>query len=529
MSNWIWQPRSVEAFHNAVAEGQRRIVLQLPTGMGKTMTAGLIVKDYLSECQRCVFYANRRNLVNQTSAAMDKAGIVHGLRMAGRFAELHHPFQISSIQTESERLAGDWELHNAHLAIFDEGHLHTAGKARDFAIEHLDKNAVLLYLTATPFGMDDIADHLIIGGTKEEGRKAGAIVPAIMYGPDQPDLKTIGIEIPEDNFSEAQCTRAMGAVNDRWQANTRLVKLFGRIGEHFDRLNPDRRPTMVFAPGVKESIWIVDRFIERGITAAHIDADNIYYGERAPNGVPIFYESSGDAGDANRTELREKSKSGDLKVVSSRFLMREGVDWPWIEHIILATIIGTYQTFIQTVGRGLRAYPGKERCIIQDHGGNYWRHGSPNADYEWRLDMTNRMATASRYDDLREGRAQTPYCCPKCRLILRHPNCPCGFQITPGHATRPVVTIKGDLVEMSGPILEKRKRIKQANAAALWAQCFFRAVNSKIGMTPAQAEGNFVRMHHFWPERNLPYMPMHSFDWFRPAKDIPRDRLIPRS
>lgn len=527
MAEWLWQPRAVKATHDSVARGQRRIVLAMPTGMGKTRTGGMIVSDYLEEMQRAVFYASRRQLINQTSRAMDDVGIIHGVRMAGITAESHHPFQLSSVQTEVERLATNpnWALHRANLVIFDEGHLHTGGSSKEFAELHRDEHdAVVLYLTATPFGLQEVADELIIGATKEEGRKAGALVPAIMYGPDEPDPATIGLDSLEDDFNEVDCTKAMGAVNAKGKANERLKTLFGRIGENFDILNPDRKPTMLFAPGVKESMWCVDRFRERGVAAAHIDADYIYYGQRDSDGLPITIPSS----DENRNELREQSKEGYVKVVSSRFLMREGVDWPWIEHLILATIFGSYQTYIQSVGRGLRASPGKSRCIIQDHGGHSWRYPSPNADYPWRLDLTNRMATSAHYDDLREGRVKQPYCCPNCRMILRTPKCPCGRAIDPRFATRPIITSQGILKEFAGPALEPRRRVHVAGAAALWARCFFRIRNSKRNMTAAQAEGLFVREFKFWPERNLPYMPIHSFDWFRPAKDIPMDRLIPK-
>jgi superfamily II DNA or RNA helicase len=47
------------------------------------------------------------------------------------------------------------------------------------------------------------------------------------------------------------------------------------------------------------------------------------------------------------------------------------VNWPWIEHLILAFVAGSLQTYLQIGGRGLRASPetGKTQVIIQDHGG----------------------------------------------------------------------------------------------------------------------------------------------------------------
>lgn len=522
MADWLWQTRGVESVLAAIARDQRRLVLTSPTGMGKTRTAGLLVEHYLDRMQRVVVYANRKILIRQLSDMMEAAGHVHGVRAADHFPEHHHPFQISSIQTEGARsLRGNQELHPADLVIFDEGHLHTSGQAKEIADWHLERGTTILYLTATPVGMSEVADEIVVAGTKAEGREHGALVLAHHYGPDEPDTRNIGLVSPGDDFSEEQARKVMGAVNDKGMANKRLVQLFGRVGQHYLKLNPLRKPALLFAPGVRESMWFVDRFVAIGVSAAHIDGEGIYYGQRDDDGFPIVVPTSEEA----REQLREESRTGKVQVISNRFVMREGIDFPWIEHLILATVLGSIQGYVQVGGRGLRAYPGKSHCIIQDHAGLWWRHGSLNADIEWHLNETSHMLGAARFDDLREHRVAEPFCCPQCNMILSRRACPCGFKIDPTRRTRPVLMQDGELVQLGGPIVKPRRRYACKDTLAIWKQCYFRARNSKSRMTFAQAEGLFVKEAKHWPPRTLPFMPKKTIDFYRPVADVPPAEL----
>ena len=88
-----------------------------------------------------------------------------------------------------------------------------------------------------------------------------------------------------------------------------------------------------------------------------------------------------------RAEVIDKLRAGDIKVICNRYVMREGIDIPELYHIILATPIGSLSSYVQVVGRALRNHPSLDKVIVQDHAGNFWRHGSANA---------NRAAAVSR-------------------------------------------------------------------------------------------------------------------------------------
>ena len=205
--------------------------------------------------------------------------------------------------------------------------------------------------------------------------------------------------------------------------------------------------------------------------------------------------------------------------------MREGIDAPWLEHGILATVFGSLSTYLQSVGRLLRASPGKDRCTIQDHGGNWHAHGSPNIDRHWDLEYTPGVAAAMRADALREKYEREPARCPQCSQIIMGRTCPtCGAAVNHSKKVRPVVTSDGELVEMRGDVYRRRFRLHKPDTEAKWLTMYFRARNTST-MTFRMAEGLFFREHGYFPPRSLRFMPREHVDFFRLVRDVPPERL----
>jgi superfamily II DNA or RNA helicase len=362
VADWPWQPRSCDLVLAAIARGQRRVVLTLPTGMGKTRVASMLVERWLADGLDSILFTNRRLLIDQLSDMMNKAGIPHGLRAAGHHPEHHHPFQIASLPTEHSRVvkAKTWETTPAKRVLVDEAHLHTNTMAQRIVGLYLDQGASVVYLTATPIGMGDVADELIQPSSLAEGREHGALVLARHFGPDEPDLKQIGSVTWNDDSDKTKSRRLVGSVDEHGEPDVKLVKLYGRVYANWKTLNPDGKPTILFAPGVKESVWFAQQFAKRGVRAAHIDGEDVWVdGE--------FFRSNR----ATREEVLSEFRQRRIALISNRFVLREGVDIPEVEHIINATVFGSLQSCLQANGRGLRASPktGKTVCVIQDHGG----------------------------------------------------------------------------------------------------------------------------------------------------------------
>lgn len=504
MSLWSHQTRCLEEVRDARESGERRILCTAPTGGGKSR----IMQELILGRERTVLYTHRRFLREQIERGMTEAGIEFGVRASGKAPALLRDVQISSIQTEDARVfkRGRWELHGASLVLIDEAHVQGNGVAEKIINAHIEAGATVIGFTATPMGLGHVYDRLIIAGTNSELRECGAHVLCQTYGPDEPDLRKIGpVKVGED-LTESQNRQAMMRPG-----------IFGRVYDWWQRLNQDARPAILFAPGVPESMYFAEEFHKKGVPAAHIDGEYVWInGERMP--------SDQEARDA----LARASESGEVKVVCNRFVMREGIDWPWLYHCIMATVFGSPTSYLQSGGRLLRAHPSLDHVLLQDHGGNWWRHGSLNADREWALEYTEHMVAGIRAERMREKQEAEPIVCAQCGKVRSSgPVCSaCGFRCE--RRSRKVVQHDGTLKEFEGDIFKPRRVKNLPNTEKIWIQCVMRAKNSKQGMTFNQAVGLFFYENHYYPPKGLPMMPTNETDWFRKVNKVTPDRLVPK-
>jgi hypothetical protein len=170
-----------------------------------------------------------------------------------------------------------------------------------------------------------------------------------------------------------------------------------------------------------------------------------------------------------------------------------------------------------------------ESITIQDHGGNWHKHGSLNADREWSLDYTDAIVYGLRADRLRNKQEKEPRRCPQCAKIVATRRCPCGYEFEGKKASRPVVSADGSLKQMTGDIYKARRVSQRHSDAADWDRMLWRAKSKKWNATFKQAEAMFAYEHDgFWPSHDLPGMPTDPLDFFRRVNDVPMSRLIPK-
>lgn len=188
-----YQEHAEQQARNSLAGGKRRIVLYLPTGGGKTLTATSIIQKANAKGRRVVFVANRKQLVAQTSAVLHSYGIDHGILQAENTCRLHERVLVASIDTVHVRGLPD----DVGLIIIDE--CHAVAGSRKYRTLLARYNLVpVVGLTATPFaaGMAKhsseiggaLFEHLVVGATITELIEQGYLVDVDIYAPAEPDL-----------------------------------------------------------------------------------------------------------------------------------------------------------------------------------------------------------------------------------------------------------------------------------------------------------------------------------------------------
>ena len=500
---WPHQTFALAETTAALEAGETRVCVTSPTGGGKSRMMVDIIDWAQARHMRVALYTNRRMLLDQTRGVLERNGIFPGVRASGHETALLRDVQLCMTQTEgSQVLVKDARtLHDARIVLVDEAHLQTGGRMEEIAKRHVDAGATIVGYTATPLDLGSMYERLIQAGTTSELRECGALLPCVTYGPDEPDTRHIKRQATGE-FSEGEIRKVIMTQH-----------IFGRVYECWKRLNPDALPALLFAPGVKESVWFAQEFAKQGVRAAHIDGDDIWLDGELHRSEPDM-----------RAEVMRQHRDGEIAVVCNRFVLREGIDAPWVYHGIFATVFGGLASYLQSGGRLLRNYPGMPQVILQDHGGNWHRHGSLNEDRVWALGDTNYVTTELREERMREKKDAEPIVCPKCSAVRRAGRTclKCGFEHE--KSVRMVVQKDGELKAQEGDIYKARRVRKEADTEELWKRMYYRM--KKAEMTFRQAEGLFFYENHYWVPRDLPLMPTEPLDWFRKVCDVPKERLM---
>ena len=401
---WLHQTRGLAATYDAIRRGIRRILFTCPTGGGKSRCMIELILEHAQRGVAVAVFTHRRMLLEQISRVLGEHGIDHSIRCAGYDHDESKAVQLCSTASEFQRVFNSlrWSAFPAQLLLIDEAHAQK-GVMMTSIIQYSERhNATVIGFTATPTELGGHYDELIVAGVNSELRECGALVPCYTYAPDEPDLAFIKrVKVPgcdsEDGSAKIDARRSLQYVQ----------QVHARILSEWLRLCETRSHTICFAPDVPASLWLAQEFTKAGHRAAHIDSGQIWIDGES-------YKPEQDI----RDSLVKQLDDGSLKILTNRFVLREGIDIPSIRHVLYATVVSSLSSYIQSGGRGLRAAPGKERCVIQDHGGNWWRHGSLNEDRVWQLDDEDRIITATRHRDMREGVRLEPVVCPDCHGVF---------------------------------------------------------------------------------------------------------------
>lgn len=416
--------------------------------------------------------------------------------------------RVVSVESVGSRDVYDIEVEKTHR-FFANGilvhncHIQKSQVMKDLLFAYKERGAMIVLLTATPVEMGEWADTIVVGGKLSEWRACGALVPVYCYSISQPDL------------SKVKRNATGEYVLDDRKRKIFTQHIVGEVIENWERLN-NGSPTMAYAPGVPESVWLTQEFNKRGHNFAHVDATKCVV-----DGVEHKLDR------ALWNDIMSRLEDGSITGLFSRFKAREGIDLPKAGHCVLATPVGSVASYLQIVGRVMRSAPGKENAILQDHGGVYHHHGSPNHDRDWETlwKMRESVASNEHMDRMREGTEQEPIRCSSCGMErTAGPKCPgCGLEST--RSLRKVVMESGTIKEVEGDLIPKTRRIRRHDTEKKWAKMYFGFKRKGSNQTFSQMEAFFCKQHGYRPRRDLPFMPVTDMDWKLPVKDVPVDRL----
>jgi type I restriction enzyme R subunit len=402
-----YQQIAINRTMEAILKGQRRLLLTMATGTGKTAVAfQLCWKLWNARWNRTgdhrrpriLYLADRNILVDQPKdgifaafgdarCKIESGEVIHSREMY---------FGIYQALAEDERREGLFRSFPPDffdLVIVDECH---RGSARDSsswrAILDYFEPAYQLGMTATPLRDDNRDTYLYFGNplyeySLRQGIDDGFLAPyrvhrvitewdAAGWRPSKDDLDRYGRAIPDDEYQTKDFERVV-ALRARTQAIARHVTAFLKKSDRHAK-------TIVFCVDQEHAS-------EMRTALSNLNADLV------AQHADYVCRVTADEGDIGRGHL---SRFQDVEtavpaILTTSQLLTTGIDAPTCKNVVLARVIGSMCEFKQIIGRGARVRDdyGKYFFSVLDYTGSATEHfadpefdGDPALIDETRID-----------------------------------------------------------------------------------------------------------------------------------------------
>ena len=402
----------------------------LPPGGGKTHIICRSIRRLLDLGYSVAVGSDRIGISEQISERLNLFNIDHGKIMSGQ-KETSDKCQVFTIGCLYNRLY----KYKFDVIIIDEAH-HTQANRYLELIDHFP-GVNVLGLTATPCRLDgkhlgNTYQSMYKGPGFDELMEMGFLSKYRVWSPTIPDLT--GIPTSKGDYAPGKVAELLDK-----------SKLVGDMIYHYNKICPGV-PAMGFAVNKQSALQYAKEFTEAGIPSEAVLSDTKK---------------------EDRKQIIRDFALGKIKVLWSVNVFTEGFDLETaagmeanVGCVILARPTKSLQIHIQTVGRALRPFKGKEHAFVIDHAGNFVRFGFIE-DYhdEWSLEKDIKNKKLKRIDDDIVIRR-----CPECLMVHRPANvCPhCGHEHGP--TQREIERIQAELEELERQ--KKRKKQKQEQAMA---------------------------------------------------------------
>ena len=333
------------------------VMVQMPTGTGKTHIIGAIARSYISKGHTVFVIAHRRELVAQAQNTLQLYIDENGMKKVEVFSVQWLNRHVSEVKSKPS------------LIVIDEAH-HSVAKTYTSIIEAFPK-AKIMGLTATPCRLNehpftDLFDVLLQSHPINWFIANGylSLYDYMSVKPDNDDVRIINSlrkRGADGDFS-------MKEMSEKLDIRPSLERLCDTITRY-----AKGKKGIVYAIDIKHAEHIAEIYQKNGIKAIALssktpDKDREEILERFRN---------------TQTGGKKPLKEGDIQVIVNVSLFDEGLDCPDVEFIQMARPTLSLSKYLQMVGRGLRVYDGKKYCLILDNVGNYRLFGLPSDDRDW--------------------------------------------------------------------------------------------------------------------------------------------------
>lgn len=330
-----YQQAAIDGILGRFNAGERRALVVLPTGCGKTVVFCSFISEWLrhNPSGRALVLAHRNELIEQ---AADKyrniTGVTPGIEKGSRHAVPSDRVVVGSVQSLKGKRLQAFPSDAFGIVVIDEVH-HALAATYANIMNHF--TAHYIGVTATPErnvnGRDIITDTF--GGIAYEYTFTQAVADGYLCPlriervPVRVDLG--GLRPKRGDYSEGD-------------AAAYIVPVLSRIADVIATEYADRK-TVVFLPLVATSQQFADMLRERGLPTWEVNGNS-----------------------ADRREVVEAFDAAPRGVLCNAMLLTEGWDCPSVNAVMVLRPTRSRNLYVQMVGRGTRLCEGKTECLLLD-------------------------------------------------------------------------------------------------------------------------------------------------------------------
>lgn len=413
-----YQRAAIDAlYHHLRQGGKGNSLIVAPTGSGKTLINGYLIKEVVETWgARVLLLTHVAELIKQgfdeIKGIWPEADI--GIFSAGlKSKDIHNKIIFASIQSMADKV---YKLSPPpEVVIIDEAHLIPRKEGTRYvkaltALRAMYPRLVVIGLTATPYRLDSgwlhkgegaFFDHIVYDIPVQMLIDEGYLSPITTKGGavkiDTSGVKHVGGEFKAGEIEERSMRVTRGAVDD------------------FVRRGQNRRKWLVFCCGVDHAKQVQEALEALGVASEVILGDT-----------------------PNRSAIIERFRKRELRALINVNVLTTGFNDPEIDLIVCLRPTESPGLWVQILGRGMRKAPGKTDCLVLDYAGNAVRHGP--------IDAINPDRKPSKGDGVAPAKE-----CERCGEIIHAALrvCPsCGFEFP-----APVVAVQ--TVATTAPLLKR--------------------------------------------------------------------------
>lgn len=359
-----------------LSSGYRKIIAQLATGGGKTITFSAIADRYIKKSGRSILIiVHRQELLTQTKRTLHKS---YGLTSEIVSKDMQ-PAQVyvGMVETLNNKLKKNPNYFNdVGLVIADEAHIANFHKIFSFFPQ-----SYIVGFTATPISASKKKplrgqfEEIVCGIDIPELIASGNLVKNITIN-SKNDISRSELSIKSGEFDATVMAQAYS--KPKQVENTLLAYNDYAIGTK----------TLIFNCNIQHSITVYERFLRESLPVKHLDSNM--------------------SDEDRRIILKWFNETPDA-ILCNVGILTTGFDEPSIETIIVNKSTLSIPLWLQMCGRGSRPHHGKQYFKIIDLGSNAISLGDWDDKRDWRYIFHNPAKAGDGVAPVKE--------CPQCHCI----------------------------------------------------------------------------------------------------------------